>query len=120
MKPISHGVAMGQTRTSSLGAARSLRPSADIGPGGQSVGQAAQFCLEQELAEQIEAKVRAEITERVLREARIDDQVTEAVAKIKTPDGVKLARDIAKMFKQEPDAAWRAHIEEVAGKSTDS
>ena len=33
--------AHGQTRTSSLGAARPLPPSADIGPGGQSVGQAA-------------------------------------------------------------------------------
>jgi len=30
-----------------LGAARPLPPSADIGPGGQSVGQAAQFCLVQ-------------------------------------------------------------------------
>ena len=28
-----------------LGAARPLPPSIDIGPGGQSVGQAAQFCL---------------------------------------------------------------------------
>jgi hypothetical protein len=37
---------LAQTRTSSLGAARPLPPSADIGPGGQSVGQAAQFCLE--------------------------------------------------------------------------
>ena len=36
---------MGQTRTSSLGAARPLPPSADIDTGGQSVGQAAQFCL---------------------------------------------------------------------------
>ena len=36
---------MGQTRTSSLGAARPLPPRADIGPRGQSVGQAAQFCL---------------------------------------------------------------------------
>jgi hypothetical protein len=34
-----------QTLASSLGAARLLPPSADIGPGGQSVGQAAQFCL---------------------------------------------------------------------------
>jgi hypothetical protein len=34
-----------QPRTSPLGAARPLPPSADIGPGGQSVGQAAQFCL---------------------------------------------------------------------------
>ena len=30
----------GQTRTSSLGAARPLRPSADIGPGGQSCSPA--------------------------------------------------------------------------------
>ena len=37
--------ARGRTRTSSLGAARPLPPSADIGSGGQSVGQAAQFCL---------------------------------------------------------------------------
>ena len=36
---------IGQTRTSSLGAARPLPPSADIGPGGQSVGQAVQFCF---------------------------------------------------------------------------
>ena len=36
----------GPTRTSSLGAARPLPPSADISPGGQSVGQAAQLCLE--------------------------------------------------------------------------
>src|SRR4029077_510740 len=35
----------GQTRTSSLGAARPLPPKADVGPGGQSVGQAAKFCL---------------------------------------------------------------------------
>ena len=42
--------AHGQTRTSSLGAARPLPPSADIGPGGQSVGQAAQFCLARRLA----------------------------------------------------------------------
>ena len=72
--------------------------------------------LEQELAERIESKVRAEITERILREARLDDQVAAAIAKIKTPDGAKLARDIAKLFKREPDAEWRDHIEAVARK----
>ena len=36
---------MGQTRTSSLGAVRPLPRSADIGPGGEFVRQAAQFCL---------------------------------------------------------------------------
>ena len=40
-----HAAEFQNPRTSSLGAARPLPPSADIGPGGQSVGQAAQFCL---------------------------------------------------------------------------
>ena len=45
--------------------------------------------LEQELAERIESKVRADITERILREAGLEDQVAAAVAKIKTPDGAE-------------------------------
>jgi hypothetical protein len=43
--------------------------------------------LEQELADRIESKVREAITERILREAKLDDQVAAAVAAIKTPDG---------------------------------
>ena len=70
--------------------------------------------LEQELADRIEGKVRAAITERILREAELDDQVAAAIAAIKTPDGAKLARDIAKLFKQQPDHEWRDHIEAVA------
>ena len=70
--------------------------------------------LEQDLAERIESKVRAEITERILREAKLHDQVTAAIAAIKTPDGAKLARDIARLFKRQPDAEWRNHIEAVA------
>ena len=72
--------------------------------------------LEEELAERIESKVRADLTERILREANLDGQVTDAVAKIKTPDGAKLARDIAKLFKRQRDAEWRDHIEKVARK----
>ena len=56
----------------------------------------------------------------MLREARIDDQVAAAVAKIKTPDRKRLARDIAKMFKRTPDAEWRAHIEAVAREQTNT
>jgi hypothetical protein len=41
-------------------------------------------------------------------------------AAIRTPDGAKPARDIKRLFKRQPDAEWRAHVEEVAGKSTDS
>ena len=59
------------------------------------------------------------ITERILREAELDDQVAAAIAAIKTPDGAKLARDIAKLFKREPDAEWRDHIEAVVRKQTE-
>jgi DNA topoisomerase 6 subunit A-like protein len=72
--------------------------------------------LEQELTERIESKVRDAITERILPEARRDDQVAAAVARIKLPNGAKLAREIAKLFKRQPDLEWRDHIEAVARK----
>ena len=70
--------------------------------------------LEQELGDLIERKVRAALTERILREAKLDEQVAAAVAKMKLPDGERLARDIAKLFKRTPDSEWRDHIEAVA------
>ena len=70
--------------------------------------------LEQELADRIESGVRAKITERILREANIDGRVAAAIAAIKTPDGAKLAQDIKRLFKRQPDLEWRNHIEAVA------
>ncbi len=70
------------------------------------------------MAERIESKVRAAITERILREAKLDDQVAAAIAAIKTPDGAKLARDTAKLFKQQSDREWRDVVEAVAAKLT--
>jgi hypothetical protein len=72
--------------------------------------------LEQELADRIEGKVREEITERILREAGIEDQIAAAIAAIKTPDGVKLARDIKRLFERQSDREWRDAIEAVAAK----
>jgi hypothetical protein len=74
--------------------------------------------LEQDLADRIESKVRAAITERILSEARIDDQVAAAIAGIKTPKGAELASDIEELFKQEPDREWRNAIEAVASRLT--
>jgi hypothetical protein len=70
--------------------------------------------LEGDLAARAEKKVRAEITERILREAGLDFQVAAAMAALKLPDGKALARGIARLFKDRPDAEWRAHIEAVA------
>ena len=74
--------------------------------------------LEAELAERIEQKVRAAITERILREAGFEDQVAAAIAAIEKPDGAALAEGIKDLFKQEPDCEWRDHIETEAKKRT--
>jgi hypothetical protein len=75
--------------------------------------------LEQELASQIESRVRADITEQILREANVEGQIATAIAAIRTPDGAMLARDIARLFRRQPDAEWRNHIVATARRSRD-
>jgi hypothetical protein len=77
-----------------------------------------QDVLEQDLADRIESKVRAATTERILREANIDDQVAAAIAAIKTPDGAELGREIEQLFEQQSDGEWRDAIEAVASRLT--
>jgi hypothetical protein len=55
-----------------------------------------------------------------LREANLEGQVSETIAATKTPDAAKLARDIKRLFKQQPDAEWRNHIEAVARRRPNS
>jgi hypothetical protein len=70
--------------------------------------------LEQELAGRVEAKLRAEITERILREADVEGQITAALAEIELPDGAMLAEGTAEMFEQNDDFEWRDHVEAEA------
>ena len=70
--------------------------------------------LEEDLATRMETKIRAEITERILREAGLDAQLAAAIAALDPPDGEALASGIAQLFEDEPDAEWRDHIEAVA------
>jgi hypothetical protein len=72
--------------------------------------------LEDTLAEWTEVKIRAEITARILRDANFEGQVAAALvaAAIRAPSGATIARDIARLFGQRPDAEWRDHIEEIA------
>jgi hypothetical protein len=74
--------------------------------------------LEKELAERIERKVRATVTERILREAGFENQVAEAVAAIEKLNGEALAEGIEDLFEKEPDREWRDHIEAEAKKRT--
>jgi hypothetical protein len=61
-----------------------------------------------------EERLRAQITERILREADLDGQVAEALAALDPPDGEALRRAIEDGFEDDPEAEWRAHIEAVA------
>jgi hypothetical protein len=70
-----------------------------------------------ELDKRIEDKVRADIRERILREARFEGQVAKAVAAIKTPSGAVLAKGVRRLFKQEPEREWRDAIEAEAKKA---
>jgi hypothetical protein len=66
-----------------------------------------------ELAKILEAKVRADLTERILREAGFEDQVAATIAAIKPPEAAKLVDGIEQLFEREPDREWRNHLVEV-------
>ena len=71
--------------------------------------------LEAELAERIEEKARAEITERILLEAGFEAQVADAIAAISKPASAAIADGIKRLFQAEPDREWRDHIEALVG-----
>jgi hypothetical protein len=74
--------------------------------------------LVKELKVRIEKKVRANLTERILREAGLDDQVKAAIKKIKQPSATTLAKGIRQSFREKLDREWRDHIETEAKKRT--
>ena len=74
--------------------------------------------LTAELDARIENKVRAAVSERILREARFEGQVATAIAAIKKPSAATLAKGIKQLFKQKADREWRDHIEAIAAERT--
>ena len=69
-----------------------------------------------ELESRLIAKVRASITERILREAGLEDQIAAALDMIKRPSGKTLIKGIRASFKEKSDREWRYHIEIEADK----
>ena len=76
------------------------------------------MCSQRSWTTRIESKVRAAITERILREAGLEDQVAAAIAAIKKPSAAALAKGIKQLFKRKPDREWRDHIETIAAERT--
>jgi hypothetical protein len=69
--------------------------------------------LDAELADAVEKKIRADLTEQILRDAGLDDQVAAAIAATETPKAATLTKDIKRLFKREPVREWRDHIKAV-------
>jgi len=70
--------------------------------------------LDAELDERIEFKVRASITERILREAGLENLVAAALAAIEKPSPAVLAEGIRRLFRRKLDSEWRDHVEAIA------
>jgi hypothetical protein len=72
--------------------------------------------LEAELKEKLEAGLRATITERILREADLEGQVSSAMNAIRRPTGDDLTQGINDMFDHAPEQEWRDHIAAIVEK----
>jgi hypothetical protein len=67
-----------------------------------------------ELRSTIEEKLRVAITDRVLREAGIDDQIAAGIAAIEMPGPDAIEGGIRALFQAEPQREWRDHVEAIA------
>jgi hypothetical protein len=71
-----------------------------------------------ELEQALEATMRAKLTERILREAGLDEQVAEALSKMKRPSGTALVDGIKNLFERKPEREWRNHVQAEVAKRT--
>ena len=72
--------------------------------------------LATELEERLEAVAREATTERILREAKLEDQIRKTLKTITRPTVAALKKGIAAMFESQPEQEWRKHIEAVVVK----
>jgi hypothetical protein len=69
--------------------------------------------LTAELDKKLEAKVRAILTERILREAGLEAQVGNTIDAIERPSGADLTKGIGDLFGHSPQREWRDYIRRV-------
>jgi hypothetical protein len=74
--------------------------------------------LNAELENNLEDRVRRIVADRILREAGLDRQVVEALARISRPNVASLANGIRKMYQASPENEWRNYIGTTANKLT--
>jgi hypothetical protein len=66
--------------------------------------------LREKLDGELEARVRAILTERILREAGLEAQVSKTIDAIERPSGGELAIGIGDLFAHSPQCEWRDHV----------
>jgi hypothetical protein len=69
--------------------------------------------LRSELEQKLAANVRETITEKILREADLESQISEALGAIERPSAADLVEGIEALFKRSPKREWRNHITAV-------
>ena len=72
--------------------------------------------LDAELASMLEDKVRAELTETILREAGFERRVAAAIAATEKPTAATLAKGIERLFEKDQAREWRDHIKQIVAK----
>ena len=75
--------------------------------------------LRSELEQKLAASVRAAITERILREADLEGQISEKLNSIERPSAAALVKGIERLFKRSPEREWRDHITAVVSEIED-
>jgi hypothetical protein len=75
--------------------------------------------LDAELNKRIETRIRAAVTEQILRDAGLEERVAAAVAAVAKPDATALQNGIRQLFEQQPDAEWRDHVTAIAEELSD-
>jgi hypothetical protein len=70
--------------------------------------------LAAELEKQLDEKVRAVLTKRILREAGFEDQVAATLKAIARPSMADLKDRIRRLFEGDPEREWRDEIEKAA------
>jgi hypothetical protein len=75
--------------------------------------------LSAELDELIKKEVRANLTEKILREARFEEQVASTIADTEKPAADDLAASIRQSLKEQPDRQWREYVERAAKRAAD-
>ena len=70
--------------------------------------------LTEDLSSTLEIRLHRQITDRILREAGIDEKVAAAVQAIDLPLPAELHRTVGDALLDQPEASWRAAIERLA------